>query len=160
MKISIIVAVSQNGVIGDKKKLLWHIPNDFKHFKEITTGHYILMGQTTYESIGKLLPGRTSLILSFDKNFKVPGAFVFGSQEEAIKFAEGSGEKELMIIGGGMIYKSFLPLTQKIYLTRVLKNYEGNVTFPEIKKSEWNEKIIEKHPEEDPPLEFVELTKK
>lgn len=160
MKVSIIVAVAKNNVIGDKKNLLWHIPLDFKHFKEITMDHHILMGQTTFESIGKLLPGRTSLILSFDKNFKVPGAFVFGSPEEAIRFAKDAGENELMIIGGGMVYKTFLPLTQKIYLTKVLKDYEGDITFPEINPTEWEEEIIEKRPDENPPFEFIELTRK
>jgi dihydrofolate reductase len=160
MKISIIAAVSQNNVIGDGKGLLWHIPGDLPRFKQITMGHHILMGRKTFESIGKVLPGRTSLILCFDKGYKVPGAYVFDDPEHAVKFAKDHREKELMIIGGGMIYKYFLPLADKIYLTKVLKDYEGSVTFPEIKMEEWNEKIIEKHPETDPPYGLSILERK
>lgn len=159
MKISIIVAVAKNNIIGAKNKLLWHLPGDLPRFKEITMGHHILMGQNTYESIGKVLPGRTSLILSFDPNYKVPGAHVFKTAEEAIKFAEDADESELMIIGGGMIYKYFLPLAHKIYLTKVLKDYEGDVSFPEININEWKEISNESHLDPDPPFEYKILEK-
>lgn len=159
MKISIIVAVAQNNVIGSKGKLLWHLDGDLPRFKNITMGHHILMGQTTFESIGKVLPGRTSLILSFDKDFKAPDAFVFANPENAIKFAKDNGEQELMIIGGGMIYKHFLPLANKIYLTKVLKDYEGDVTFPEINMSEWKEISSEPHLDASPPFEYKILEK-
>lgn len=159
MIISLIAAVATNNVIGLDKKLLWHIPEDLKHFKETTMGHHILMGKTTYESIGRTLPGRTNIILSSDKNFKVPGGHVFGDIDSAIGFAENTGEKELMIIGGGSIYKLFLPIADKIYLTRVLKEYQGNVTFPEIDMNDWKETKIEKHLDSEIPFEFVELNR-
>lgn len=159
MKISIIVAVAKNNVIGAKNKLLWHLDGDLPRFKKITTGHHILMGQKTFESIGKMLPGRTSLILSFDENYKVPGGFVFKTPEEAVEFAKNAGDEELMIIGGGMIYKYFLPLADKIYLTKVLKDYEGDVFFPEINMNEWKEIENEPHLDSDPPFEYKILEK-
>lgn len=157
MKISIIAAIAKNNVIGAKNKLLWHLQGDLPRFKKITTGHCILMGQNTYESIGRVLPDRTNIILSYDKNYKVPGGFVFENPEDALKFSENKGEKELMIIGGGMIYKYFLPLADKIYLTRILKDFDGDVTFPEINASEWEETASEKHLENDPPFEYAIL---
>lgn len=161
MKISIIVAVSKNNVIGQGKKLLWHIPEDMKHFKEITTGHHILMGKTTYESIGRLLPGRVTLILSSNKDYKVPeGAHVFENEKDAVEFAMQNGEKELMIIGGGSIYRLFLPIADKIYLTKVLKEFKGDVTFPEINTDDWKEISKEVYQESDPPFEFIELERK
>jgi dihydrofolate reductase len=160
MKISIIVAVAKNNVIGSKGKLLWHITGDLSRFKQITMGHHILMGETTYKSIGKVLQGRTNLILSFDENFKVQGAFVFKNPEEAIKFADMRGEKELMIIGGGMIYKYFFPIAEKIYLTKVLKNYKGDVKFPEINNNEWNETYNEPHTDSYLPFEYKILERK
>ncbi len=140
--------------------LLWHINGDLPRFKEITMGHHVLMGQKTFGSIGRVLPGRTSLILSSDKNLKISDAFVFGKPEDAVKFAKDRGEEELMIIGGGMIYKPFLPIADKIYLTRVLKDYEGDVTFPKIDKKYWNERVVERHPETDPPYDLVILERK
>jgi dihydrofolate reductase len=148
MKISIIVAVAKNNVIGGKGKLL------------ITMGHHILMGKTTFESIGHALPGRTNLVLSFGAIDNFPDTFVFQTPEEAIKFAEGRGEQELMIIGGGMVYKHFFPLADKIYLTRVLKDYEGDVTFPKISSDEWTEVSNEQYPESDPPVEYKILVRK
>jgi len=160
MKISIIVAVAQNNVIGGKGKLLWHISDDLKHFKKVTMGHHILMGKTTYESIGRILPGRTSLILSHDKNLKVPDGYFFENEKEAIDFAEKNGENELMIIGGESIYKLFFPKADKIYLTRVLKEFDGDVTFPEINMEEWRQTKKESRLDENPPFEFIELERK
>lgn len=154
MKISIIAAVSENNVIGSDNKLLWHIPNDLKRFKKLTTGHHILMGHKTYESIGRVLPERTNLVLSLKENYEIPGAFVFNEIDKAIKFAQDRNEEELFVIGGGMIYKALLPLTDKIYLTRVLRNYDGEITFANINPNEWKEIENEKHLNEDPPYEY------
>jgi dihydrofolate reductase len=159
MKISIIVAVSENNVIGAKNKLLWYLPGDLPRFKKITTGHCILMGQKTFESIGKVLPDRTNIILSNDKNYKVDGAVVFNNPEEAIQFTEDQGESELMIIGGGMVYEYFLPLANKIYLTKVHKNYDGDTHFPEINMDKWKEISNEKHLDNDPPFEYQTLVR-
>jgi len=157
MKISIIVAVAKNNVIGNKNKLLWHIPEDLKRFKSLTTGHHILMGQNTYESIGKVLPNRTSVVLSFEKDYRVDGAFVFNDIEKALNFVNKRDEKELFVIGGGMIYKELLPKASKIYMTKVIKNYEGDTRFPEINKKDWKETFNEKHLNDDPQFEFVIL---
>ena len=159
MKISLVAAVSQNGVIGSDNKIPWHISADFKHFKEITMNHHILMGKNTYESIGKVLPGRTNIILSSDKNFKVDEGFVFDSIEKAIAFAKQNGETELMIIGGGSIYKMFYPIADKIYLTKVLNDFEGNIRFPEIEMDKWKIESSEKHLNEEIPFEFLKLVK-
>lgn len=160
MKISLIVAAAKNNVIGDGKKLLWHIPGDLPRFKQITTGHHILMGRKTYDSIGRILPNRTNLIVSSNKNLKIPGAFVFNSFEEAEKFAQDHGESELMIIGGTTAYKYFISKADKIYLTRVFKDYKGNAVFPEINLDDWNETSVEKNMNCDPTYEVVILTKK
>ena len=160
MKISIIVAVAENNVIGAKNKLLWNISDDLKRFKKLTTGHHILMGQKTYESIGRLLPNRTSIILSFEENYKVDGGFVFNEISDAIKFAENRNESELFVIGGGMIYKDLLPMANKIYLTKVLKRYEGDTFFPEININEWDEISDEKHLENNPSFEYKILVRK
>ena len=160
MKISLIAAVSQNGVIGNGSKIPWHIPADFKHFKEITMGHHILMGKKTYESIGRILPGRTNIILSSDENFKVEGAFVFDSIDKALKFAENNGETELMIIGGGSIYGTFYPMADKIYLTKVLRDFGGDIKFPEIEMEKWKVESSQKHLDKEIPFEFLELVKR
>ncbi len=160
MKISIIVAVAEDNVIGGKRKLLWHISNDLKRFKSITMGHHLLMGRSTYESIGRALPGRTSLVLSNDKDFKAEGCFTFQSFEEAVEFAKQRKEEELMIVGGGQIYRLALPIATRIYMTKVFRKYEGDVTFPEINEGEWKEILKEPHLESDPPFEFRILERK
>jgi dihydrofolate reductase len=154
MKISIIVAIAEDNVIGGKGKLLWHLADDLKRFKAITMGHHLLMGRSTYESIGRALPGRTSLVLSNNKNFKAEGCFTFQSFGEAVEFAKQRKEEELMIVGGGQIYRLALPIAARIYLTRVFRKYEGDVTFPEINEDEWKETLKESYLESDPPFEF------
>ena len=159
MKISIIVAVAKNNVIGGKGKLLWHIPQDLKNFKKITLGHHILMGQKTYESIGKPLPERINIILSDDKKFKAKGCFVFNNLNDALSFAKKRNEKELIVIGGGTIYKLMLPKATRIYLTKIYKSFEGDVKFPKLNLSSWKETFNEKHLDNNPPFEFKVLTK-
>ncbi len=160
MKISIIVATAEDNVIGSKNKLLWHISDDLKRFKELTTGHHILMGQKTFESIGRILPDRTNIILSFEGNYKTDGGFVFTNIKDALKFAENRKENELFVIGGGMIYKELLPIADKIYLTKVHEKYDGDTFFPEIDMNEWSEISNEKHLDNNPPFEYKILIKK
>jgi dihydrofolate reductase len=160
MKISLIAAVSKNNVIGDGEKLLWHIPGDLPRFKEITTGHHILMGRKTFESIGRVLPNRKNLIISTNKKLKIKDAEVFGTPEKAVEYAAGRGETELMIIGGSSVYHFFLHQADRIYLTRVFKDYEGSAKFPEIDSSKWDATLIEKNEVNDPPFETVILDKK
>lgn len=163
MKISIIAAVAKNNVIGYKNKLPWKIPTDLKHFKEITKGHSVLIGQKTFESIGKPLPDRINIILTDKKNYKQKGCLIAHSIEEAIAIAKKTGEKELMIAGGASIYKQFISLADKIYLTKVLHKFEGDTFFPKIFSKEWkivSKKFLKKGQENTYPLEFLELERK
>lgn len=160
MKISIIVAVAKNNVIGANNKLLWHISDDLKRFKKITTGHHILMGQKTFESIGRVLPDRTNIILSLDDKYQIPGAFVFNNIDEAIEFAQNRGEDELFVIGGGTIYKQLLDKADKIYLTKVLNEYDGDVKFPVLNLDNWTEVSNEKYKDSDPEYEYIILERK
>jgi len=131
MKISMICAIAENRAIGKNNELLWHIPEDFKHFKEITDGHAMIMGQKTYESIGRPLPNRTNIVLTKDKDFNAEGVVVCYSIPEALKKAEDTGEKEVFIIGGGSIYAQFIDLADKLYLTIVEGNFEADTFFPD-----------------------------
>lgn len=135
MRISIIVAVAANGVIGVDGDLPWRLPEDLRRFKEITMGKPMIMGRLTYESIGKALPGRRSLILSRQDDFSAPGCEIFSTAAEAL--AAAGNVEEVMIIGGGDLYKQLLPMTDRIYLTRVDAEIQGDTYFPEIDMSEW-----------------------
>ncbi len=137
MQISIIVAIADNWVIGDKNKLPWYLPADLKHFKEITTGHHIIMGKNTYISIGRPLPNRTNIVLCDDPAFSAEGVKVVNSPEEALELARKNGETEVFIIGGGMVYRTFFPLAKKLYLTCVKAQIKGNITFPEFSLNNW-----------------------
>ena len=128
MSLSIIVAIAKNGVIGLKNRLPWHLPEDLKHFKEITLGHPILMGDRTFESLGKPLPGRENVVLTLDKNYSAKGVVIIHSLDEAVK---RYATKEAFVIGGATIYKLALPLADKLYLTLIDKDFEGDAFFPE-----------------------------
>ncbi len=134
---SILVAAAQNNAIGGNNDLLWRIPEDLKRFKALTMGKICIMGRKTYESIGKPLPGRRFVIITRDPDFKVEGCAVVSSLEQAL--ALGKTEPEVMIIGGGEIYRQALPITDKIYLTRVMADFEGDTFFPELSAKEWRE---------------------
>lgn len=143
-KISIIVAVAgKKRVIGKRGALPWYIPAELKRFKEITTGHPIIMGRKTHESIGRALPGRTNIVITRDPNYQAEGCIVVHSLDEAIKVAK---EKEIFIIGGGQIYEQALPRADKLYLTYIEKQIEGDVFFPDysqfkkkVNESDWQE---------------------
>ncbi|BCX14994.1 MAG: hypothetical protein KatS3mg088_677 [Patescibacteria group bacterium] len=156
MKISIVAAISQNNVIGKNGKIPWHISADLKRFKEITKGHHILMGRKTFESIGKPLPERTNLIITSNKNYKVKGAFVFNDPQKAVLFAQKRKEKELMIIGGQKIYEYFINKADKIYLTKIFKNFKGDALFPKIDQKEW--KFVSKETHKENRLKFTFFT--
>jgi len=130
-KISIIAALGENRVIGKDGKIPWHIREDFKRFKRITTGHVVVVGQRTFESIGKPLPERTSIVVSNDQNFIAPGCVVCHSFEEAIRKAKELEPKEVFIIGGGQIYKQAINLADKLYLTLVEGDFAGDTFFPD-----------------------------
>lgn len=140
--ISIIVARAKNGVIGKDNKLIWHISDDLKYFKKCTTGHPIIMGRKTFESFPKLLPNRTHYVLTRDKNYKAQDEVkVFNDVETLIKSLP---EGENFVIGGVHIYKAFLEKADKLYITEIEKEYEGDTYFPDIDMNEWEiEKEIE-----------------
>ncbi|KQC01903.1 dihydrofolate reductase [Pedobacter sp. Hv1] len=134
-KISIVVAISANNAIGKDNQLLWHLPADLKHFKEITTGHPIIMGRKTYDSIGRPLPNRRNIVITRNKELLIAGVEVVSSIAEAISLC--ANENEVFIIGGAEIYKHALPLTNCIYLTVVHQQYEADAFFPELNENEW-----------------------
>ncbi|MEO8885064.1 MAG: dihydrofolate reductase [Mucilaginibacter sp.] len=136
MTVSIVVAIAQNNAIGKNNQLLWHLPKDLKHFKEITSGHTIIMGRKTYYSVGKPLPNRRNIIIT-RQDITIEGCEVVNSLPDALKLAEGVDE--VFIVGGAEIYKQALTLTDRIYLTIVHQNFDGDTYFPEIKEDIWKE---------------------
>jgi dihydrofolate reductase len=162
LKLSLIVAVAENGVIGNNNQLIWHLPNDLKQFKRLTTGHCIIMGRKTFDSIGKPLPNRTSIIISRNADFKVIDCFTVDSLEKAISVAQEKGETEAFIIGGAEIYRQALPFVDKIYLTEVLHSFEGDTFFPKINGTIWRETSREDFGTDEKhlyPYSFVTLEK-
>ena len=143
MRISLIAAVSKNNVIGGDNKLLWHLPADLKHFKAITTNHTIIMGRKTYESIGKALPNRRNIIVTRQENFEAPGCEIIHQLQDAINLCEK--EDEVFIIGGGEVYKQAIHAADKIYLTRIYKEFEGDARFPDFSMSEWRLNNYQRH---------------
>ena len=130
-KISIICAIAENRAIGKNNQLLWHIPEDFKHFKEKTSGHVIVMGQKTFESIGKPLPNRTTIVLSNDPAFDIEGVIVARTFEEVFTKAREIEKEEVFICGGGSVYAQTIGMADKLYLTVVKGNLEADTFFPE-----------------------------
>lgn len=141
--INIIVAVGSNGVIGCHNKLLWHISEDLKNFKRITTGHPVVMGRKTFESLGRALPGRRNIVISRQSDLQLEGAEVVGSLNEAVGLF--SAEDEVFIIGGGQIYAQAMALADKIYITEVEQAPDGDTFFPAINAETWREVFREKH---------------
>lgn len=135
MKLSIIVAVSRNLVIGKDNQLIWKLSADLKRFKALTTGHAIIMGRKTFDSIGKPLPNRTSIVITRQKDYKIEGCLVVNSLEEALEKA--SDQKEVFVIGGGSIYEEAIAKADKIYYTKVHKNFDGDTFFPALDLKEW-----------------------
>ena len=158
-KLSIIVAMSSNRVIGVNNSLPWHLSEDLKHFKTLTTGHTIIMGRKTYESIGKPLPNRRNIVISRNLNAFYGGVEVVHSLEDA--FSTSSNDEEVFIIGGSNIYEQSLHLVDHLYITEIKKAFEGDAFFPEIDKSLWTESARETHTSSDGlEFSFVSLQKK
>ncbi len=143
MTVSIIVAMAENGVIGRDMDLPWHISADLKRFKALTMGHHIVMGRKTYESIGRLLPGRTTVIITRQADYHVAGAVVVHSLEAARAVA--AEDSELFIIGGGQIYELALPLAEKLHITRVHTEVDGDTLFPDVHWEDWQLIGAERH---------------
>lgn len=137
MRLSLIVAMSPSCVIGCRGQLPWHLSTDLRRFKQRTMGHAILMGRKTWDSIGHPLPGRTTIVMSRQANFEVLGARVAGSLEQAIGLAEEGDE--LFVVGGGEVFRQALPIADRLYVTRVHADVEGDVRFPPVDWNQWIE---------------------
>lgn len=135
--ISLVVAMGLNREIGINNQIPWKLSEDLKNFKKTTMGHHILMGRKTFESIGRPLPGRTNIILSRNKDFKVKDCITVTTMDEAINFAKKNGETELMVIGGAEIYKEALPKAERIYLSKIEFKGEADAYFPEFNENNW-----------------------
>lgn len=145
--ISIIVAASINNVIGVRGELPWRLSSDLKRFKALTTGKPIVMGRLTHESIGRALPGRQNIIITRRAEYAADSCDVVNSPQAAIEAAGDAGE--IMVIGGGHIYKAFLPHADRIYLTRVEAVVEGDTFLPELEEREWRQLAREEHAADD-----------
>lgn len=141
--ITLIAAAAENNALGKDNDLLWHLPEDFKRFKQITSGHHIIMGRKTFESFPKPLPNRTHIIITRQEDYLAEGCLVVHSLEEAIEIAPQN--EEVFIIGGAQIYKQALPFADKIDLTRVHIELDADAFFPEFNTSEWDLVFSEKH---------------
>jgi len=141
--VALLVAMSDDGVIGRDNALPWHLPLDLKWFKRLTTGHAIIMGRTTYQSIGRPLPNRRNIVLSRDPEFQPEGVEVAPTLEAALALAQD--DPEVFIVGGAAIYGLALPHAQRMYLTRVHARVDGDVRFPEWDRDEWRLVWEEKH---------------
>lgn len=142
--LSIIAAISENNVIGKDNKLLWHLPEDLKRFKELTTDHTIIMGRKTFESLGRVLPNRKHIVLTRDLGYNIDSDWVkvIHSIDDLTEYI--NDDEEHFVIGGALIYNQLLKDTQKMYITKIYKKYEGDAYFPKINEEEW--KIVEKIP--------------
>lgn len=155
--LSLIVAVAANGVIGQDNRLPWHIPEDLRYFKRTTLGKPVVMGRKTFLSIGKPLPGRTNIVLSTDPAWTADGVSVARDVETALSLARtAEGGAEVMVIGGATLFNALLPRADRLYLTEIHRDYEGDVTFPRPDPAGWRESAREDH-EGDPAYSFVVL---
>ena len=147
MNINLIVAVDKNSGIGKNNLLPWHLPADLKHFKMITSGHPIIMGRKTFDSIGKVLPHRRNIVISRQSDLIIPGAEVSSSLNKAIDLCKG--EKDVFVIGGAQIFEQALPLASVLYLTVIHQDFNADVFFPKINMNEWiEEEKIRHEPDE------------
>lgn len=151
-KISIIVAIAKNRTIGHGNKLLWNIPEDMKYFREITRGHAVIMGRKTFESIGRPLPNRLNIVITRDETFSPEGVSVCHSLEDALDLARQNEKDEIFIIGGAQIYKQALSQADRLYITVVQKDFEGDAVFPEY--SEFS-KVISKREGKDENYQYI-----
>lgn len=137
MIISLIVAMDENGGIGSQNRLPWHLSSDLKRFKALTMGHHLIMGRKTYDSIGRSLPGRSTIVVTRSLEFKALDCSIVHSLYEGIDLARKRGETEVFIIGGGEIFSQALPIADRIYLTRVHTSGVADTYFPEFNPQEW-----------------------
>lgn len=141
--ISIIAALAENRVIGVNNTLPWRLPNDLKHFRRLTTGHAIILGRKNYESIGKPLPERTNIIITRNRDYRAGGCLIVRSLDEALALAKN--DPEIFVIGGAEIYRTALARADRLYLTLVHAEVQGDTFFPEFDRNEWRESARERH---------------
>lgn len=142
-RLSVIAALARNRVIGRDNDLPWHLPEDLKRFRALTMGHHIVMGRKTYESLGRLLPGRTTVIVTRNHDYQVPGAVVVHSLEEAMTAC--GADPEVFLIGGAELYQQSLALAGRLYLTEIDAEFEGDAYFPAFSQDDWRETARESH---------------
>lgn len=157
MIVSIIVAIAKDNGIGKDNQLLWHLPADLKHFRTTTTGHCVIMGRKTYDSIGKPLPNRRNIVITRNQQMEIAGAEVVNSLGEAMALC--SNEDEVFVIGGAELYKHTLPAAKRLYLTKVDGDYNADTFFPEINQEEWLETSRQAHlPDEKNKVAYTFIT--
>ena len=149
MVLSLIVAADEHNVIGAGNKLLWSLPDDMKHFRELTRGHPVIMGRKTHESIGRVLPGRRNIVISRRKDLNIEGCDVVDSLDSAIELIKDDPSGEVFVIGGGEIYLQAMEKADRIYLTRVHGAFVGDTSFPKIDDKKWREVSRDEHPEDE-----------
>lgn len=149
MTISLVVAAAKNDTIGKNGALPWHLPNDMKHFKNVTWAMPVIMGRKTFETLGKPLKGRKNIVISRQKNFRPEGIVVVNNFEDALFVARETDAKEVMVIGGGEIYKMAFPQARRVYLTRVEAEPEGDTFFPQLKPEDWKLVSQKDHPADE-----------
>lgn len=159
MVISIIAAMGRNRVIGIKNTLPWKLPADMARFRQLTLGKPIIMGQKTFESIGKALPGRINIVLTREERFQAPSCVIARSIEQALQVAKNTDAKEVMIGGGASVYQQFLPLADRLCLTLIEGEFEGDAFFPEFNYQDWEEtERVENESDKDNPYQYTFLT--
>ena len=157
--LSIIVAIANENVIGKDNKLIWHLPEDLKRFKEITSGHKIIMGRKTFESLGRVLPNRKHIILCNDMEMDIDNENVEILDDISKLEKYMNSDEECFVIGGATIYKLLMPYTEKMYITKINQDFEGDVWFPEIKEEVWKEISREKGiKNEENPFDYEYIT--
>lgn len=147
MIISIVVAIAQNHAIGRNNQLLWRLPADLRHFREVTTGHTVLMGRKTYASVGKPLPNRKNIVISRNRELEIPGVLMAGDLQSALALC--GQEEEVFVIGGAEIYQLAMDITDKIYLTVVEAEFDGDTFFPAIDYSNWEQTAVVHHSKDE-----------
>ncbi|MBR6000331.1 MAG: dihydrofolate reductase [Oxalobacter sp.] len=159
MTISHVVAMAENRVIGKDGQMPWHIPGEQKIFKELTLGRILVLGRKTHESIGRVLPGRTTVIVTRQPGYQVPGAYVVHSVDAALALAKELGNDDIVIGGGGELFAQTLPITDRIYLTVVHRSFDGETVYPEMPEGQFVE-ISRKEIEASIPYAFIEYHRK
>jgi dihydrofolate reductase len=161
MKITLVAAIASNNVIGKENSLPWNIPEDLKRFKQMTSGHTILMGRKTFDSIGRPLPNRQNIVMTKDENFEREGIKVINDFDEALELIKESNE-DVFVIGGSKIYELFEPVANSLAITRILKDFEGDAFFPDINWNLWQIEKEEKFFDEKSKIEckLIEYSKK